>query len=64
MLRSKLSSGEYKYLNDFPKSMRETLDSSTFALYKVSNELGTLNLAAHGTNAFDDKPDFLLDHGF
>ena len=43
--------------------MRDMLDKNTFALYKLGNELGTINLAASGTLPFDEKSDFLLDHG-
>jgi len=62
-LRSKKQSGEFRYFNDYPSSMRDMLDKNTFALYKLGNGLGTINLAASGTLPFDEKSDFLLDHG-
>jgi hypothetical protein len=43
--------------------MRKMLDSNTYALYKLGSELGTINLAARGTSPFEEKSDFLLDHG-
>jgi hypothetical protein len=63
MIREQLRSGEIKYLNDIPASKRDMLDQNTFSLYKFSNELGTVNMAAHGTTPYDEKSDFLLDHG-
>jgi hypothetical protein len=62
-LRSKKQSGEFRYFNDYPSSMREMIDKNTFALYKLGNELGTINLAASGTLPFDEQSDFLLNHG-
>lgn len=39
------------------------LNSNTYSLFKLGNELGTINLAAHGSSQFSEKSDFLLDHG-
>jgi len=66
-VRMHYRSGSFRYLSEYGDD--EALNKATFALYKFSNVLGTVNLAnSHAVNkkkknAGGKNFDFLVNHG-